>query len=162
MRWWPPLLHLALIGAVAALALVRFDTLETAATPKGNPSGESEAQPVAEAGGGAELGQAAADVDLADLTARPLFAEGRRPAAPSPQSESPTPDPETDSPIFRMLGYLNDGNRPRAILSLDPEAPEVIVREGEEIQDVTVLTIRKDMVVLQQWGKEITINMFGQ
>jgi hypothetical protein len=162
MRWWPPLLHLALIGAVAALAVLRFGALETAATDPGNPSGAAAEQPTTPAGGVPEPGLAAAEVDLADLTARPLFAEGRRSEAPSAQNESPTPVTEVESPVFRMVGYLNDGNLPRAILSLDPDAPDVIVREGEEIQDVTVLRIGRDTVVLRQDGKEITINMFGQ
>lgn len=61
-----------------------------------------------------------------------------------------------------MVGYLNDGNRPRAILSPDPASPDVILREGDEIQGFTVFRISKDRIVLRNADKEITINMFGQ
>jgi len=61
-----------------------------------------------------------------------------------------------------MLGYLNDGSRPRAILSSDPSSPDMIVREGDEFQGFTVFRISRDAIVLRHEGKEITINMFRQ
>jgi hypothetical protein len=162
MRWWPPLLHLALILGAGGLALLRFDALDTAALPPHPGSAETAARPAQGAAGMPETGGPEAAVDLAALAARPLFVAGRQPLATATETESPLPDMPPPAPEFRMVGYLNDGNRPRAILSPDPASPDVILREGDEIQGFTVFRISKDSIVLQDGDKEITINMFGQ
>lgn len=162
MRWWPPLLHLVLIAGALALALLRFDALGTATLPPDPGSEETAARPAQGAAGAPEAGGAEAAVDLAALAARPLFVAGRQPITIAAETESPLPDAPPPAPEFRMLGYLNDGNRPRAILSPDPASPDVILREGDEIQGFTVFRISKDRIVLRNDDKEITINMFGQ
>lgn len=162
MRWWPPLLHLGLIAGALALALLRLDALDTAALPPDPGSDETDARPDQGAAGAPEAGAAEAAVDLAALAARPLFVAGRQPFATSAKTESPATDMPPPAPEFRMVGYLNDGNRPRAILSPDPASPDVILREGDEIQGFTVFRISKDRIVLRNDDKEITINMFGQ
>ncbi len=162
MRWWPPVLHLALIGAVAVLALVRLDALEVAATV---PDGQGRAGTTGPAQSGADapdVGGQVTAVDLDSLSARPLFQPGRQPVETVVQTESPTPESTPLPPPVRMLGYLNDGNRPRAILSLAPDTPDAILQEGEEFQGFKVLRIGRDQVVLRNEGKEITVNMFGQ
>lgn len=162
MRWWPPLLHLVLIGAVVAVAVLRLGALDVAATVPDGETDAGAAQPAdGEAGAPDTEGQAAA-VDLDSLTARPLFLPDRRPVETAEENESPTPDSAPLPPPVRMLGYLNDGNQPRAILSTDPATPDVILREGEEYQGFTVVRIGRDQVVLRSEGKEITVNMFGQ
>lgn len=162
MRWWPPVLHLGLIAGALALALLRFDALDTAALPPDPDTEANAARPAQGAAGAPEAGGAEAAVDLVALAARPLFVAGRQPFATTAETESPAPDTPPPAPEFRMVGYLNDGNRPRAILSPDPASPDVILREGEEIQGFTVFRISKDRIVLRNADKEITINMFGQ
>jgi hypothetical protein len=162
MRWWPPLLHLTLILGAVGLALLRLDALDTAALPPDPGTEANAARPAQGAAGAPEAGWAKAAVDLAALAARPLFVAGRQPFATTAETESPLTDMPPPAPEFRMVGYLNDGNRPRAILSPDPASPDVILREGDEIQGFTVFRISKDSIVLQDGDKEITINMFGQ
>ena len=162
MRWWPPLLHLGLIGVALALALLRFSGLDDVAPPPAAMNAETSAQPAQGAAGATEAGGAGTVVDLAPLTARPLFIAGRRPLDAPVPTESPSPDAGPSAPEFRMLGYLNDGSRPRAILSSDPSSPDMIVREGDEFQGFTVFRISRDAIVLRHEGKEITINMFRQ
>ena len=162
MRWWPPLLHLGMIAVALALALLRFDALDTAALPPGPGSEATVAQPAEGVSGAPEAAGTAAAVDLAALVARPLFVAGRQPFATATEAESPLPDEPPPAPAFRMVGYLNDGNRPRAILSPGPASPDVILQESDEFQGLTVLRIGKDRIVLHDGTKEITVNMFGQ
>lgn len=162
MRWWPPLLHLGVIGGAVALALLRFDALADAALFAGPGAAENAAQPAQGATGAPDFGGAATVVDLAALAARPLFVAGRQPFDSTDKTESPTPDLAAPAPEFRMVGYLNDGNRPRAILSVDPASPDVILQENDEIQGFTVSEIDKNSIVLRNDDKEITIKMFNQ
>jgi len=162
MRWWPPLVHLAVIAGAFALALLRLEALGAAALPPDPVADEAATEMAQGAVGAPEAEGTAASVDLAALAARPLFVAGRKPISGVAGAESPLADDSPPAPGFRMVGFLNDGNRPRAILSPDPASPDVILREGEEIQGFTVFSIRKDAVVLRNGDEEITVNMFGQ
>ena len=160
MRGWPPFLHLMVLAAVLPLAGLRLDAALTSEPPA------QSAEAVAEAAAGAVADHAlmpvkAAPVDLVELAARPLFQPGRQGGAVA-QAAVPTAEAPDPAARVRMVGYVNDGTKPRAILSLGEEQPEEIVRVGDAFGGYEVRSIGKTSVVLMSDGEEITINMFDQ
>lgn len=161
MRWWPPLLHLSVLVVLVMLAALRLDGLR-----------EGAGMPVAEAAGAGTEGQAAgaevapvlpapAPVDLAALAARPLFVAGRQGAVATPTAaERPGAAPMPER--LRMVGYLDDGSKPRAILSAGEGQPEASVRVGDAFAGYEVRAVGRDSVVLGTLDKEITIKLYGQ
>jgi type II secretory pathway component PulC len=63
---------------------------------------------------------------------------------------------------LRMVGYLDDGTKPRAILSVDSTGVEAIVREGDAFEGFEVRQITRDAVVVINRGEEITVKLFDQ
>ncbi|MBD1203556.1 MAG: hypothetical protein H9533_05385 [Rhodobacteraceae bacterium] len=158
MRWWPPLLHLLLLALILPLGWQRLEDLR--AGPEIAPAGEVTAAPAA-AQDLAALLAAGEAVAPAALLARPLFAPGRQgEAAQAPVS--PANEEATRAEVPRMVGYVNDGTKPRAILATESGGQEAIVREGDEFIGFTVLQVQPDSVVLRGDGKEITVKMFPQ
>ncbi|PLL10565.1 hypothetical protein C0V75_19755 [Tabrizicola sp. TH137] len=158
MRWWPPLLHLSVLVVILPLAWERIEVLragpEIAPVAEG-PAGETAVQDLA------ALMQAGEAVTPAALLARPLFTPGRQgDAAEVP--ETPVNEEATEAEVPRMVGYVNDGSRPRAILASEAGGEEGIVREGDEFLGFTVLQVKPDAVVLRGDGEEITVKMFPQ
>lgn len=160
MRWWPPLLHLLAVALLVPLAVWRAgDALSPAEGPR---AGAATAQGVEGAVDGALMPPPRAPVDLAALTARPLFQPGRQgTAGQAPAAEAPDQGAEKTAQV-RMVGYLDDGSQPRAILSEGEAGREEIVRAGDAFGPYRVLSIDRDAVVLKSDDKEITVNMFGQ
>lgn len=158
MRWWPPVLHLALLAVVVPLGWQRVEALRAA--PVSAPAtGETPAMAAAQ--DLAALLEAGARATPAALLVRPLFQPGRQgegPIAPEP----PVVEVAAPTEVPRMVGYINDGTKPRAILAAGSGGEEGIVREGDEFAGFQVLQVQPDAVVLKGDGEEITVKMFPQ
>lgn len=164
LRWWPPLLHLSLLVVVLPLAAWRLDAISTVGTAP-----QSSSQTATASGGTASDATAtdtgetvSAAIDLAALAARPLFAKGRHgtAAAPSPAAETAAASPPDQQ--LRMLGFINDGTRSKAILAIGDGLREDVVAEGDEIAGMTIQKINRDSLTLKAGDEEITIKMFDQ
>ncbi|MEN9411526.1 MAG: hypothetical protein RL216_3500 [Pseudomonadota bacterium] len=159
MRWWPPFLHLLVIAAIVPLAALRVGAaLEDGSIPvvPVPPGGEA----AVDAAGEAVVDVTGTPVDLEALVVRPLFVPGRQGAAAvveAPAAEVPEP-----ALGLRMVGYLDDGTKPRAILSVDSTGVEAIVREGDAFEGFEVRQITRDAVVVINRGEEITVKLFDQ
>lgn len=157
MRWWPPLLHLLILAAILPIAWQRLALLQDrpeVAVPEGSalaPPAEQDLTALLAAGEA---------VAPARLMARPLFLPGRQGEADIPDSPVIAEAPPPEAP--RMVGYVNDGAKPRAILASQTGGQEAIVREGDEFIGFTVLQVQPHAVVLRREGEEITVNMFPQ
>lgn len=164
LRWWPPLLHLTLLAVVLPLAAWRLDAISGTgpAPPSGGQVTASAGGPAADAAATATGLAAPAAIDLAALAARPLFAENRQgrnvTAAPTAPA-SPTAPPDRQ---LRMLGFINDGTRSKAILAIGDALSEEVVAEGDKIAGMTILRITPNSLTLTTDDEEITINMFDQ
>lgn len=158
MRWWPPLLHLVLLALILPLGWQRLQGLQ--AGPMMAPAGEVTATPVV-AQDLAALLAAGERVDPSALLARPLFAPGRQ-GERVEVPDTPANEEATPAEVPRMVGYVNDGTKPRAILATETGGQEAIVREGDEFIGFTVLQVQPDSVVLRGDGEEITVKMFPQ
>lgn len=159
MRWWPPLLHLLVLVALVPLAVLRVGAaMGDGPVPVAQVvDGDAGA---AESAGAAVVEMGAEPVDLVALTARPLFVPGRQGVAAV--EESPVVEEAQAAADLRMVGYLDDGTKPRAILSLDGSGVEAVVREGDEFEGFEVRQITRDAVVLINRGEEITVKLFDQ
>lgn len=160
MRWWPPLLHLLVLALLLPLAVLRVGAaLEPAPVTVAAADG-SEA--VAETGGEA-LPQpvAGTPVDPETVTLRPLFQPGRQGEAVAAVAEPVAEAPDLAAGL-RMVGYLNDGTKPRAILALDGTGTEAVVREGDDFEGFEVRQITRDSVIVINDGEEITVKLFDQ
>jgi hypothetical protein len=159
MRWWPPFLHLLVIAAIVPLAALRVGAaLQEGAVPLAQvPKGDAVA---VDAVGEAVVEVTGTPVDLEAMLARPLFVQGRQGEAAGVD----TPAPEVPEPALglRMVGYLDDGTKPRAILSIDSMEVEAIVREGDTFEGFEVRQITRDAVVVINRGEEITVKLFDQ
>lgn len=157
MRWWPPLLHLLVLAAILPIAWQRLAVLQNGpeiVLPQDSaPSAAAEQDLTA-------LLAAGEPVELTRLMARPLFLPGREGEVAVPDSPVIAVAPPPEAP--RMVGYVNDGTKPRAILASQTGTEEAIVREGDEFIGFTVLQVQPDAVVLRREGEEITVNMFPQ
>ena len=158
MRGWPPLLHLLLLALILPLGWQRLEDLRSG--PVIAPAGEVTAAPAA-AQDLAALLAAGEGVAPAALLARPLFLPGRQGEGVE-APDSPVAVAEAPREVPRMVGYVDDGTKPRAILASDAGGEEAIVREGDEFIGFIVLQVQPDAVVLQGDGEEITVNMFPQ
>lgn len=162
LRWWPPLLHLTLLAVVLPLAVWRLDTISTAGILSPTGSQTTTAAPGTTTDTTPSADQPAyTDIDLPALAARPLFAKGRQGTAAAAVAQ----DPATEAPPeqqLRMLGFINDGTRRRAILAIGDSLREEVVAEGDQIDGLTIRTITPDSLTLTAGGKEITIKMFDQ
>ena len=158
MRWWPPLLHLLVLLVVLPLAWQRMEGLRAA--PVAVPAGAEAPVPVA-VPDLAALIAAGARIAPDALLERPLFAPGRQ-GAGAEAPDSPVGAGVDDPQVPRMVGYVDDGTKPRAILAPAAGGEEGIVREGDEFIGFRVLQVRPDAVVLRREGEEITVNMFPQ
>jgi hypothetical protein len=155
MRWWPPLLHLALIAALLPLAWLRLEAaLEEVRVAGGASAVKTEAGATE-----TEPPETEAPADPGMLVTRPLF------TAPFPESEEVAP-PAAPTPEraagLRMVGYLNDGNKPRAILTLDSTGTQATVREGDAFEGFRIGRISPDAVIVTDRGRETTVKMFAQ
>jgi len=160
MRWWPPFLHLLLLALLVPLAVLRIGAaLEPApvAVTAGDVSGTEED------GTGAPLPipVAGAPVDPESVTVRPLFVPGRQGEAAAAPDEPVATAPDRAAGL-RMVGYLNDGTKPRAILALLDTGTEAVVREGDDFEGFEVRQITRDSVIVINQGKEITVKLFDQ
>ena len=157
MRWWPPLLHLMVLAAILPIAWQRLADLQNGpdiVLPQDSaPPATAEQDLTA-------LLAAGEPVEVMRLMARPLFLPGREGevAVSDPPVIVAAPPPEAP----RMVGYVNDGAKPRAILTSLSGSEEAIVREGDEFIGFTVLQVQPDSVLLRREGEEITVNMFPQ
>ena len=158
MRWWPPLLYLLLLALILPMGWQRLQDLQ--AGPAIAPVGEVTPTPVV-AQDLATLLATGERVAPSALLARPLFAPGRQ-GVPVAVPEAPANEEATPTEVPRMVGYVNDGTKPRAILASDARGEEAIVREGDEFNGFTVLQVQPDAVVLLSEGEEITVKMFPQ
>jgi hypothetical protein len=155
MRWWPPLLHLALIAALLPLAWLRLQ----AALDEAPVAGAVAALPAQGGETGTAPPEAGAPVDFGALVTRPLFTVPQtEPEVVAPPA-APTPDRAAG---LRMVGYLNDGNKPRAILFLDSTGTQATVREGDAFEGFRIRRISPDAVVVTDRGRETTVKMFDQ
>lgn len=160
MRWWPPFLHLVVLALVLPLAALRIGAaLEPAPRAVVAGGGAATADP---AGGEVlPLPVVGAPVDPESVTARPLFVPGRQGEAAEAAVEMVEDAPDRAAGL-RMVGYLNDGTKPRAILALDGTGAEAVVREGEEFEGFEVRQITRDSVIVINEGEEITVKLFDQ
>jgi hypothetical protein len=158
MRWWPPLLHLLVMAALLPIVWHRVAVLPEGAVTA--PVMEGATAPVA-AEDLASLLSAGGVVAPGALLARPLFTPGRLGEAAAPAA---LPENEQATPVAvpRMVGYVDDGTKARALLASDTGGEEAIVREGDEFLGFTVLQVKPDAVVLRGDGEEITVKMFPQ
>ena len=162
LRWWPPLLHLTLLAVVLPLAVWRLDTIATTGTlpPTGGQTTTAASGTATDIAPSADQ-PADPNIDLAALSARPLFAKGRQGTTTATVAQ----DTATETPPeqqLRMLGFINDGTRRRAILAIGDDLREEVVAEGDQIDGLTIRTITPDSLTLTAGGKEITIKMFDQ
>ena len=160
MRWWPPFLHLLVLALLVPLAMLRIgaaletDPVAVAATDGGTVVVDDAAQtmPVPAAG---------VPVDPEAVTARPLFLPGRQGEAVAAPVETAAEVPDRAAGL-RMVGYVNDGTKPRAILALEETGAEAVVREGEDFEGFEVRQITRDSVIVIDQGEEITVKLFDQ
>jgi hypothetical protein len=157
MRWWPPLLHLSLMAVLVPLAWFRIASVLDQAPAIQAASAQARNDGVA-----AELPAVAIPVDLGMLLARPLFAPGRRQDAQVAEIAPPAENDMDRAGDLRMVGYVNDGEKSRAILTLDSNGAQATVGEGDVFEGFEVRSIQPSAVVVTDQGKEITIKMFDQ
>lgn len=157
MRWWPPLLHLSLIAVLLPLAWLRIGyALDDA------PIVQAASMPPRSDAAAANVPVADGPVDLEMLIARPLFTPDRREAAPVAEIDLPAEGVTDRSAGLRMVGYLNDGTKSRAILMLDSTGAQATVRVGDDFEGFKIRSIQSGSVVVTDRGKEITVKMFGE
>lgn len=160
MRWWPPFLHLLVLALLLPLAALRIGAALEPARVAVVTDGAATA--VAPSGGEAvPLPVAGAPVDPEVVTARPLFQPGRQGEAAGSTVETAEVVPDRAAGL-RMVGYLDDGTKPRAILALDGTGAEAVVREGEDFEGFEVRQITRDSVIVINRGEEITVKLFDQ
>jgi type II secretory pathway component PulC len=160
MRWWPPLLHLSLIAVLLPLVWLRLGSAvdDTPAAQAASVQPRSDAAAVADYPAAEER-----PVDLEMLIARPLFGPDRRPVTLVSKSAPPSAEGVRDRAAdLRMVGYLSDGQKPRAILLFESSGAQATVREGDVFEGFDVRSIRSGSVVVAEQGKESTIRMFDQ
>jgi hypothetical protein len=155
MRWWPPLLHLALIAVLLPLVWLRLGSVVVEA-----PAIQAATVQPRSAAAAADLPAAEGPVDMEMLLARPLFAPDRRQTAPVQEIALPTENVKDRAVDLRMVGYLSDGQKPRAILKLESNGAQATVREGDVFEGFEVRSIQSGAVVVTDKGKEVTIRMF--
>jgi hypothetical protein len=160
MRWWPPLLHLIVMALLLPLAVLRVGAAIETPPPPGEMR-PAEAGEAAEAVGGVVVPVAGSPVDLEALAARPLFVPGRLGEAGEAESAPVVAEPDRGGRL-RMVGYLDDGTKPRAILELEGSGAVATVREGESFEGFEVRQITRDAVIVTDQGEEITVKMFDQ
>lgn len=159
MRWWPPLLHLLVLALILPLAWQRLTVLRS--DPVVIPAPAEAPVPATLPDLDALLLAAGERVAPDALLGRPLFLPGRQDeGAIAP--DSPLDDMPAEVGLPRMVGYVDDGTKPRAILAPAEGGEEEIVREGDDFIDFRVLQVRPDTVVLRRAGEEITINILPQ
>lgn len=159
MRWWPPMLHLLVLVVLVPLAVLRVGAaVGDGPVPVAQATDEG-AGAVASTGAAA-VEMAGKPVDLDALTARPLFVPGRQGVAAA--AETPVVAEAQTAPDLRMVGYLDDGTQPRAILSLNGSGAEAVVRVGDVFEGFEVRQITRDAVVVINRGEEITVKLFDQ
>lgn len=159
MRWWPPLLHLVVLVLLLPLAVLRIGAaLEPAPVVAAPAEG---AVVVTDGGDALPMPVTGAPVDPEAVTARPLFQPGRQGEAVAEAVEAAEVAPDRAAGL-RMVGYLNDGTKPRAILALDGTGAEAVVREGEDFEGFEVRQITRDSVIVINQGEEITVKLFDQ
>ena len=159
MRWWPPLLHLLALALILPLAWHRLAVLRS--DPVVIPARAEAPVPATLPDLDALLLAAGERVAPDALLGRPLFLPGRQgDGAVAPDSPPDDVPPEVGLP--RMVGYVDDGTKPRAILAPAEGGEEEIVREGDDFIGFLVLQVRPDTVVLRRAGEEITINILPQ
>ena len=159
MRWWPPLLHLLVLMVVLPVAWQRMAALPGAPV---TVSAGVEAPVPASLPDLDALRRAAGERVMPDaLLARPLFLPGRQ-GGGAAVPDSPPVAVVAEVGLPRMVGYVDDGTRPRAILAPAAGGEEGIVREGDDFIGFHVLQVRPDAVVLRREGEEITINILPQ
>jgi hypothetical protein len=157
MRWWPPLLHLSVIAVLVPLAWLRIGSVLDEAPAIQAASVQSRNDGVA-----AELPAVPLAVDVGMLLARPLFEPDRRQAAPVSEIAPPAEIDVDRADDLRMVGYVSDGEKSRAILMLDSNGTQATVREGDVFEGFEIRSIQSSAVVVTDQGKEITIKMFDQ
>ena len=160
MRWWPPLLHLLVLALLLPLAVLRIGAaLEPATVTVAVAEGGAV---VAETGGEAmPQPVVGAPIDPEAVTARPLFQPGRQRDVVVAVAAEVAEAPDRAAGL-RMVGYLNDGTKPRAILALDGSGAEAVVREGDDFEGFEVRQITRDSVVVIIDDEEITVKLFDQ
>lgn len=159
MRWWPPVLHLAVVLTLVPVAALRI----------GGATGDPvtipvTAEPVAEAEdiGPDDATVAVRKVDPAQLLRRPLFLPERR-GVPGMGDTDPSAVSGADAEgVIRMTGFVADGTVPRAILSVGEGGPEEVVTEGMVFAGRTVRAIGRQSVELVGNGGKITVESFAQ
>lgn len=169
LRYWPPLLHLALLTVLLPLAAWQWLMVPDAVpTPIDAPStavtaspGSSTLRPVDEAAASHDRAE-----DLTEITNRPIFRQGRRQVVPEPAAE-PEPEPLSESAAepsepLRMVGYVDSGSEPVAIILVPDEGVEYVVHKGDEIAGMVVITIEPNKVVLNNTLQEVTISMYRE
>jgi hypothetical protein len=169
LRYWPPLLHLTLLGVLLPLAVWQWLLVpEVVSAPIGAPFANATAPseravvgPDDETTGSFEQADG-----LDEIIARPLFRQGRQLTALEPVLEpEPEPVPEPDvipSQPLRMVGYVNNGFVPAAIIFVPDEGVEYVVREGDKIVGMDVIAIEPDKVFLSNSLENVTVSMFGE
>lgn len=157
MRWWPPLLHLSLIAVLLVVAWLRIGSVLNVAPAIQAASVSAPSDAVAP-----ELPAAGLPVDLGMLLARPLFAPDRRQIAQVSEIVPATESATDRADALRMVGYVKDGEKSRAILTFESNGAQATVREGDVFEGFTVRSIQSDSVVVTDRGKEVTIRMFDQ
>lgn len=156
MRWWPPLLHLLVMAALLPLAWQRITALPEGAVTTSLADGATAPMAAQDL---ASLLSAGEMVAPGALLARPLFTPGRQGEAAVPVA-APENEQATPVAVPRMVGYVDDGTKARALLASEPRGEEAIVREGDEFLGFTVLQVKPDAVVLRGGGEEITVKLF--
>ena len=157
MRWWPPLLHVALIAVLLPLAWLRIGyALDDA------PATEADFVAPRSIPAAADIPVAERPADLDGLLDRPVFGPDRRRSAPVPEIAPPVENVTDRAADLRMVGYLNDGTQSRAIVTLSSTGAQATVREGDDFEGFKVRSITPSSVVVTNRGKETTIKMFDE
>lgn len=166
-RYWPPLLHLTVLGVLIPLAVFQWQiTPELPPTSALAPATENATQ-IKAMGSKAEEELAAPPdwtEEVAEIIARPLFRQGRQIAKPALLVE-PDPLPEVESSPaapLRMVGYVDSGFAPFAIIFVPDEGIEYLVRKGDKIAEMTVISIEPSKVFLSSDSREVTLELYGK
>ena len=165
LRFWPPLLHLAVLVILIPLTVWQWQLVpevvrpETASIAAGDVPGDPATVKPTEARVVPDRSE-----DLTEISTRPLFRQGRQILAADP--EEPTRDRPEREPArretLRMVGYVASNSGPVAIIYVPNENMQYVVRQDDEIGGMKVISIERDHVLLAYAGEEIRIELSGK